>query len=106
MFNINIVVVVIFGNILSCRLRHVRNIYPRSTCKEITFQIERHRTELSAVQCVEETFQFCLSPTKKELFSSKLKREMKKVLFVRILFCLDHIVLMLLDLINCNHKDI
>ena len=56
MFNINIVVVVIFGNILSCRLRHVRNIYPGSTCKEITFQIERHRTDLSAVQCVGKKF--------------------------------------------------
>ena len=56
MFNINIVVVVIFGNILSCRLRHVGNIYPGSTCKEITFQIERHRTDLSAVQCVGKNF--------------------------------------------------
>ena len=56
MFNINIVVVVIFGNILSCRLRHVGNIYPGSTCKEITFQIERHRTDLSAVQCVGKKF--------------------------------------------------
>ena len=46
--------VVIFGNILSCRLRHVRNIYPGSTCKEITFQIERHRTDLSRVPCVKE----------------------------------------------------
>ena len=105
MFNINIVVVVIFDNILSCRLRHVRNIYPGSTCKEITFQIERHRTELSAVQCVEQTLPFSFAPTK-VLFTSKLKREMKKVLLVRILFCLDHIVLMLLYLINGNHKDI
>ena len=56
MFNINIVVVVIFGNILSCRLRHVRNIYPGSTCKEITFQIERHRRDLSAVQYVGKKF--------------------------------------------------